>query len=85
MIRQHFNHPITKRFIDAFPKFEADQDEDVKYFYETWQDSPFYISTLTKDDIKGFFKADNNVKVLADIKGLLNRKEYEEEFSYWRL
>ena len=40
---------------------------------------------LTKDDIKGFFKADNKVKVLADIKGLLNRKEYEEEFSYWRL
>ena len=40
---------------------------------------------LTKDDIKGFFKADNKVKVLADIKGLLNRKEYEEGFSYWRL
>ena len=40
---------------------------------------------LTKDEIKGFFKADNKVKVLADIKGLLNRKEYEEEFSYWRL
>ena len=40
---------------------------------------------LTKDDIRGFFKADNKVKVLADIKGLLNRKEYEEEFSYWRL
>ena len=40
---------------------------------------------LTKDDIKGFFNADNKVKVLADIKGLLNRKEYEEEFSYWRL
>ena len=40
---------------------------------------------LTKDDIKGFFNANNKVKVLADIKGLLNRKEYEEEFSYWRL
>ena len=40
---------------------------------------------LTKDDIKGFFNTDNKVKVLADIKGLLNRKEYEEEFSYWRL
>ena len=40
---------------------------------------------LTKEDIRGFFKADNKVKVLADIKGLLNRKEYEEEFSYWRL
>ena len=40
---------------------------------------------LTKGDIKGFFNSDNKVKVLADIKGLLNRKEYEEEFSYWRL
>ena len=40
---------------------------------------------LTKDDIRGFFNVDNKVKVLADIKGLLNRKEYEEEFSYWRL
>ena len=40
---------------------------------------------LTKEDIKGFFNPNNKVKVLADIKGLLNRKEYEEEFSYWRL
>ena len=40
---------------------------------------------LTKDDICSFFNSDNKVKVLADIKGLLNRKEYEEEFSYWRL
>ena len=40
---------------------------------------------LTKEDIKGFFNPDNKVKVLADIKGLLDRKEYEEEFSYWRL
>lgn len=41
---------------------------------------------LTKEDICGFFNPDNEVKVLADIKGLLNRKEYSEEgFSYWRL
>ena len=40
---------------------------------------------LTKDDIKGFFNPDNKVKVLADIKGILNRKEYEEDFAYWRL
>ena len=40
---------------------------------------------LTKEDINGFFNPDNKVKVLADIKGLLNRKEYEKEFSYWRL
>lgn len=41
---------------------------------------------LSKDDICGFFNPDNKVKVLADIKGLLNRKDYTEEgFSYWRL
>ena len=40
---------------------------------------------LTKEEINGFFNPDNKVKVLADIKGLLNRKEYEKEFSYWRL
>lgn len=41
---------------------------------------------LSKEDICGFFNHDNKVKVLADIKGLLNRKDYTEEgFSYWRL
>ena len=40
---------------------------------------------LTKEEIKGFFNPDNMVKVLADIKGLLDRKEYEEDFAYWRL
>ena len=40
---------------------------------------------LTKEDIKGFFNPNNAVRVLADIKGILNRKEYEEEFAYWRL
>lgn len=40
---------------------------------------------LTKEDIKGFFAKENKVKVLADIKGILDRKEYEKEFSYWRL
>ena len=55
MIRQHFNKPITKRFIDAFPKFKADQDEDVKYFWETWKDSPFYLSTLTETDLKEIY------------------------------
>ena len=44
-----------------------------------------YSLGYKKEDIKGFFNANNKVKVLADIKGLLNRKEYEEEFSYWRL
>ena len=40
---------------------------------------------LTKEDIKGFFNPNNSVKVLADIKGILDRKEYEKEFAYWRL
>lgn len=41
---------------------------------------------LTKEDIAGFFKKENKVKVLADIKGILNRKEYDVDgFSYWRL
>ena len=41
---------------------------------------------LTKEDICGFFNQNNKVKVLADIKGLLDRKEYSEDgFSYWRL
>ena len=40
---------------------------------------------LSKKDILGFFNPDNKVKVLADIKGLLNKKEYEKDFSYWRL
>lgn len=40
---------------------------------------------LTREEIAGFFNPENKVKVLADIKGLLNRKEYETEFSYWRL
>ena len=40
---------------------------------------------LTKKDIEGFFNPNNSVKVLADIKGILDRKEYEKDFSYWRL
>ncbi|MBQ8592505.1 MAG: nucleotide sugar dehydrogenase [Lachnospiraceae bacterium] len=41
---------------------------------------------LTKDDIAGFFKANNEKKVLMDIKGLLDRKEYlTEDYIYWRL
>ena len=40
---------------------------------------------LTKEEIKGFFNPNNEVKVLADIKGILDRKEYETDFAYWRL
>lgn len=42
---------------------------------------------LTQKDFEKLFKAgDNSTKVLADIKGLLDRKEYESaEYNYWRL
>ena len=41
---------------------------------------------LSKEDIAGFFKAENEKKVLMDIKGLLDRKEYlTEDYIYWRL
>jgi len=55
MIRNYFNKPIRKRFIDAFPKFKADEGEDVKYFWESWQESPFYMSSLTEDDLKEIY------------------------------
>ena len=55
MRRNYFTNPITKRFIDAFPKFKADEDEDVKYFWETWTDSPFYDSTLTQSDLEDVY------------------------------
>ena len=42
------------------------------------------FSKITKDDMGGFFG--EGQKVLLDIKGLLDRKEYEAEgYSYWRL
>ena len=40
---------------------------------------------LTKEDIAAFYNSSNKEKVLADIKGILDRKTYEEEFCYWRL
>lgn len=40
---------------------------------------------LTKEEISGYFNPQNATKVLLDIKGILNRKEYEKDFSYWRL
>lgn len=57
MRRNYFNKPIRKRFIDAFPKFERDQDEpsDVKYFWETWLASPFFDPTLTQVDLSNVY------------------------------
>ncbi len=41
---------------------------------------------LTKDQISAFFNKKHPVKVLADIKGILDRKEYStKDYSYWRL
>lgn len=41
---------------------------------------------LTKEDIAAFFNPQNKVKVLADIKGILNKKDYQsDDFCYWRL
>lgn len=40
---------------------------------------------LSKEDIVTFFNGENKEKVLADIKGILDRKVYEEDFCYWRL
>ena len=40
---------------------------------------------LTKEEISSYFNPQNATKVLLDIKGILNRKEYEKDFSYWRL
>ena len=41
---------------------------------------------LNKSDIDSFFNKNNKVKVLADIKGLFDKSEYEsEDYIYWRL
>lgn len=56
MRRNYFVKPIRKRFIDAFPKFKADGDDDWgTYFWETWQASPFYDGDLTEDDLKDIY------------------------------
>ncbi len=55
MIPNYFLKPITKRFIDAFPKFKQDVGETTLYFWETWLASPFYDSNLTEDDISKIY------------------------------
>lgn len=41
---------------------------------------------LKKEEIARFFDPHNKVKVLADIKGILDRKDFgTEDYSYWRL
>lgn len=44
------------------------------------------FATLKRNDIDQFYRIDNKKKVLLDIKGLLNRRDFaEEEYCYWRL
>ncbi len=38
-----------------------------------------------KEDIAAFFNAAHKKKVLMDLKGLLDKKEYQEDYLYWRL
>lgn len=55
MIRNYFVNPIRKRFIDAFPKFKNDGTDDNVYFWEAWQQSPFYNESLTETDLKNIY------------------------------
>lgn len=54
MIKNYFEKPITKRFIDAFPKFKRDEtdDESKIYFWEGWQQSPFFDDKITEEQMK---------------------------------
>lgn len=40
---------------------------------------------LSREDIAAFFNPAHKVKVLMDIKGLLDKKNYQEDYLYWRL
>lgn len=40
---------------------------------------------LSREDIAAFFNPAHKVKVLMDIKGLLDKKDYQEDYLYWRL
>ncbi|XJS11007.1 nucleotide sugar dehydrogenase [Aerococcaceae bacterium WGS1372] len=43
------------------------------------------FGTFTEEEVRAFF-ADKEEKVLIDIKGILNRKEFEDAgYNYWRL
>ena len=50
-----FNKPISKRFIDAFPKFKNEDGTDDLYFYEVWQASPFYDASITESDLEDIY------------------------------
>ena len=55
MRKNYFEFPITKRFIDAFPKFKKEEGDSADFFWETWIKSPFYDNKLTEDDLKNVY------------------------------
>ena len=55
MIKNYFEKPITKRFMDAFPHFKDTENTGKIYFWETWQASEFYDANLTEDDLKDIY------------------------------
>lgn len=54
MRRNYFRKPITKRFIDAFPKFKDEDGQEI-YFYEAWQASPFYDANITESELEDIY------------------------------
>ncbi|HKM03207.1 MAG TPA: nucleotide sugar dehydrogenase [Lachnospiraceae bacterium] len=41
---------------------------------------------ITKEEMDAFYNKNNKIRVLADIKGMLDRKDYEQAgYIYWRL
>ena len=40
---------------------------------------------LSREEIGAFFNPAHKVKVLMDIKGLLDKEDYREDYLYWRL
>jgi len=43
------------------------------------------FTLFDKAKIDSFFKQDNDKKILMDLKGLFTRKDYEDDYIYWRL
>ena len=66
-----------------FVPFEAIKDMDIVILAVAHKE----YCNLTRDDIGKYFKSvDNTHKVIIDIKGILERKEYEAlGYNYWRL
>ena len=65
--------------------YEAHKDEDI--YKHIKRGTIFAFANMKQTDFdKMFASADNSKRVLLDIKGLLDRDEYEEAgYNYWRL